>query len=61
GYIEHTNNGQGENGYSVDINDSQNVNLSQTGYSQGSGSGTGTSIGSKPEDERKLFVGKFFQ
>ncbi|CAF1391602.1 unnamed protein product [Rotaria magnacalcarata] len=57
GYIEHTNNGQGENGYSVDINDSQNVNLSQTGYSQGSGSGTGTSIGSKPEDERKLFVG----
>ncbi|CAF4557275.1 unnamed protein product [Rotaria socialis] len=57
GYIEHTNNGQGENGYSVDINDSQNVNLSQTGYSQGSGSGAGASSGSKPEDERKLFVG----
>ncbi|CAF0792903.1 unnamed protein product [Rotaria sp. Silwood1] len=58
GYNEHTNHGQVENGYTIDIHDSQNINLSQTGYSQGSGSGgTGTSTGSKPEDERKLFVG----
>jgi hypothetical protein len=57
GYAEHHNNGQGENGYSIDTNDSQHINLSQTGYSQGSGSGTST--GSKPEDERKLFVGMF--
>jgi hypothetical protein len=57
GYAEHQNNGQGENGYNIDTNDSQNMNSSQTGYSQGSGSGTGTSTGSKPEDERKLFVG----
>ncbi len=59
GYADHQNNGQGENGYNIDGNDSQNMNSSQTGYSQGSGSGTGTSTGSKPEDERKLFVGMF--
>jgi hypothetical protein len=53
GYAEHQNNGQGENGYNIDTNDSQSMNLSQTGYSQGSGSG------SKPEDDRKLFVGMF--
>ena len=58
GYAEHQNNGQSENGYHMDGNDSQNINSSQTGYSQGSGSGTGTSTGSKPEDERKLFVGQ---
>jgi hypothetical protein len=59
GYAEHQNNGQGENGYNIDGNDSQNINLSQTGYSQGSGSGNGSSTGSKPEDDRKLFVGMF--
>jgi len=53
GYAEHHNNGQGENGYNIDTNDSQSMNLSQTGYSQSSGSG------SKPEDDRKLFVGMF--
>ncbi|CAF2357083.1 unnamed protein product [Rotaria sp. Silwood2] len=59
GYIEHTtSHGQGENGYTIDIHDSQNINLSQTGYSHGSGSGgNGTSTGLKPEDDRKLFVG----
>jgi hypothetical protein len=55
GYAEHHNNGQGENGYSIDTNDSQHISSSQTGYSQGSGSGSG----SKPEDDRKLFVGRF--
>ncbi|CAF1150533.1 unnamed protein product [Adineta steineri] len=53
GYAEHQNNGQTENGYSIDTNDSQTMNSSQTG----SGSGTGTLTGSKPEDDRKLFVG----
>jgi hypothetical protein len=57
GYADHQNNGQGENGYSIDPNDSQHLNSSQTGYSQGSGSGSLS--GSKPEDERKLFVGMF--
>lgn len=57
GYNEHQNNGQSENSYNISTNDSQNINLSQTGYSQGSGSATGISTGSKPEDERKLFVG----
>lgn len=60
GYADHTNNGQNENGYGIDINDSQHTNnLSQTGYSQGSGSGTSASTGPKPEDDRKLFVGMF--
>lgn len=59
GYAEHQNNGRGENGYSVDPSDSQTMNSSQAGYSHGSGSGIGTSTGSKPEDERKLFVGRF--
>jgi hypothetical protein len=54
-YGEHHNNGQSENGYSIDTNDSQHITSSQTGYSQVSGSG-GT--GSKVEDDRKLFVGK---
>ncbi|UJR26290.1 hypothetical protein I4U23_007628 [Adineta vaga] len=57
GYAEHQNNGQGENGYNIDMNDNHNMNSFQTGYSQDSGSGTGTSTGSKPEDDRKLFVG----
>jgi hypothetical protein len=57
GYADHQNNGQGENGYSIDTNDIQHLNSSQTGYSQGSGNGTLT--GSKPEDDRKLFVGMF--
>lgn len=52
GYAEYQINGQnGEN------NDSQNRNFSQTSYSQGSGNGLNTSTGSKPEDDRKLFVG----
>jgi hypothetical protein len=54
GYGEHHNNGDSGNGYSIDANDSQHITSSQTGYSQGSGSDTG----SKPEDDRKLFVGK---
>ena len=54
GYGEHHNNGESENGYNIDTNDSQHITSSQTGYSQGSGSDTG----SKPEDDRKLFVGK---
>jgi hypothetical protein len=53
GYAEHQNNGQNENGYNLDTNDSQNMNSSQRGYSQGSGTG------SKPEDDRKLFVGMY--
>jgi len=59
GYADHQNNGQGENGYSIDTNDSQHLNSSQTGYSQGSGNGNGALTGSKPEDDRKLFVGMF--
>jgi hypothetical protein len=33
-YGEHHNNGQNENGYSIDTNDSQHITSSQTGYSQ---------------------------
>lgn len=57
GYADHASNGQGENGYSADMNDNHNENLSQTNYSQGSGNITSASAGSKPEDDRKLFVG----
>lgn len=52
GHVEHQNNGQEENGYNIDINDNQ-----QTGSSQVSANGNGVSMGSKPEDDRKLFVG----
>ena len=57
GHVDHQNIGQGENGYAIDANGSQSTNLSQPGHSRGSESVTSTLTGSKPEDERKLFVG----
>lgn len=57
-YAEHTNNSQAENGYATGINSSQHANSAlQIGYSHGGGSGGAASGGSKPEDDRKLFVG----
>ena len=59
-YSDHPDNGQNENGYGNETNTNPRMHSSQTAYSQGNGTDPNSSIGSKADDDRKLFVGKSF-
>lgn len=58
-YAEHQNNGPSENGYGMERSNNQRYHSSQASYAQGNGTDHNSTNGSKAEDERKLFVGKF--